>query len=142
MFEFCVENLVFYETVDQFRESGGVKQAFEIWNKFIKIDSAYEVNISSKTRQRVHELLSKYGDLESGKLTSDAFDESIEHIFDETQEEVLEMMKNNSFIRYKAWLKKNEFRASWQSADQDTLTSNQIEAQPSQVQVQPGIDSI
>ncbi len=102
--EFSVENLYFYDAVNSYKKnhahmspSLALANAEEIWQKYVAEGSLLEVNVSSIQRTKVAKalkpLLRKTGDIEEN-------DKPAENLFDECKDEIINLMKLDSYPRF------------------------------------------
>eukprot|EP00475_Leptophrys_vorax_P040852 TRINITY_DN7654_c0_g1_i1.p1 TRINITY_DN7654_c0_g1~~TRINITY_DN7654_c0_g1_i1.p1 ORF type:complete len:454 (-),score=121.68 TRINITY_DN7654_c0_g1_i1:1281-2642(-) len=96
--EFCVENVMFYSAVVRFKSNysnlsgGGIWQEFaNVCTSFVQDEAPYALNLSARAQLSV---LGKFEDQEQDvKIT--------ENVFDEALDEVLTMLAQDIFVRYR-----------------------------------------
>jgi hypothetical protein len=101
--EFSVENLIFYNQVNSFKDHYGdfedaelSRVAFQTYSLFIQQGSLMEVNISSIQRERLDRFFESTSQKGAFNVTDIPKD-----IFDESQNEILLLMDKDSFHRFK-----------------------------------------
>jgi len=73
----CVENLLFHKAVEEYRRASEDElptKAINIHDRFIQVDSPFEVNLEMKTREAISEMI------EGQQFTKELFDEADHHI--------------------------------------------------------------
>lgn len=92
--EFAVENLLFWESVEEYKKNYNPEtcqmEAKKIWDKFLSSESFYLVNLDSELKERI------FQSLENPSL----------QVYDELQKFIFNLMKNDSFVRWKRAMRK------------------------------------
>eukprot|EP00924_Labyrinthula_sp_SR-Ha-C_P014077 maker-scaffold_56-snap-gene-1.81-mRNA-1 protein AED:0.04 eAED:0.04 QI:0/0.5/0.33/1/0/0/3/70/524 len=89
---FCVENIYFYQVVRQYKAHRGSlsSQAKNIYKKFIKEGSPYQVNISYQAWKPIQDVINDHN-------AAGATDK----LFDEAYKEVMDILRNTCLPRFK-----------------------------------------
>lgn len=89
--EFSIENLLFYDAVNEFKEDKAVSRqvrAKKIFTIFLQSTAEFQINIPSRVLQNIEDKLNR--------------DEEIAvDLFDEAQDEAYRLMQNDSFARFR-----------------------------------------
>eukprot|EP01113_Clastostelium_recurvatum_P023484 TRINITY_DN2803_c0_g1_i5.p1 TRINITY_DN2803_c0_g1~~TRINITY_DN2803_c0_g1_i5.p1 ORF type:complete len:420 (+),score=31.29 TRINITY_DN2803_c0_g1_i5:192-1451(+) len=113
--QLCIELLYFYEAVDAYRalvnDADLMRGATEIYNRYIALNSEYEINISAMMREDIHHAIFERRQVDRG-------------LFDVASDEVFSLMKYHSLPLF---LRRQEETAAESESSFDISLSSAVE---------------